>query len=858
MALPQVAADVNEPAANDVPTAGVNQHSSDLKEQVDMNEIFNEKDLIMLYESAPNSVQCVSPKNLPSIQPPQSAPQLTNTNNDLMSLEDILGEEITISNPPTPRTISTKSPYSQISGVELFSSSPSHDFSDSGTSWYPDSEEDRYSKNKRKLFPERDSSESEDDIIITPPKRRQNQRKSPITIPSSDESMSILDTHFNQGTSADPASTDLQVPSSSSNQNSPAASAMPTTPKRWKKSDPSKWKRNIAKQNRNAGLPYLSKSGKFMNAKQPKPVKCDIKCRFQCTQNFSDDDRKFLCEHYWQIKDYASKKQFLLYHVIPTAIKRMATNTRDNKHRKVSNAYYFTKNEEKLRVCKDFFLKTLCISNGPVNQALKNRNEFGHFVGKDKRGSQEPVNKTSPEVEQRIIQHINSFPRLESHYCRKKSRRQYLDSNLTLAKMYELYKDQLKSTGEIPASLFVYKQIFGTKFNLSFFRPKKDLCMTCTRFNNGGQPIDLKEEYEEHIIRKKSAQEAKAVDKQRSIEDPSYLVVTVDMQSTLQIPVSGIGILYYSRKLNVQNFTIHTAKPPNEAYCIVWNEINGKRGSVEIATALNWWFSKIPSTIKEVTIYSDTCAGQNRNQYITAFLIHYIQKTGVELEIIEQKFLESGHTHMEVDSMHSAIEKEARHTPVYSMIDWKSIMHRARSTRHRESAPPYIVHELTYDDMIDVRAITEYFVKNINKDTEGNKVMWLKIKCLRVEKENPGIVKFRYCHDGPYSTFDMFQTSEKSVPRTTRKRKRGQENENDREIDREDLIKKIKSYEIPKVYEGPLPISEAKKKDLMNLCAKGVIPRELHPWYQSLATRKDIVDRLCEPDLTERDEEQID
>ena len=82
------------------------------------------------------------------------------------------------------------------------------------------------------------------------------------------------------------------------------------------------------------------------------------------------------------------------------------------------------------------------------------------------------------------------------------------------------------------------------------------------------------------------------------------------MQSTLHIPVCGVSILYYTRKLNAQNYTIHTAKPPNEAYCITWNEVNGKRGSAEIASALNWWISQVPHTIKEICIYSDTCAGQ--------------------------------------------------------------------------------------------------------------------------------------------------------------------------------------------------------------------------------------------------------
>lgn len=38
-----------------------------------------------------------------------------------------------------------------------------------------------------------------------------------------------------------------------------------------------------------------------------------------------------------------------------------------------------------------------------------------------------------------IKQHIASFPVVESHYCRKDSKRMYLSPDLSLPKMYTLY-----------------------------------------------------------------------------------------------------------------------------------------------------------------------------------------------------------------------------------------------------------------------------------------------------------------------------------------------------------------------------------------------------------------------------------
>ena len=44
---------------------------------------------------------------------------------------------------------------------------------------------------------------------------------------------------------------------------------------------------------------------------------------------------------------------------------------------------------------------------------------------------------------------------------------------------------------------------------------------------------------------------------------------------------------------------------------------------------------------------------QNRNQHVAALFLYLVQVTN--LDVIEHKFLESGHIFMEVDSMHSAI-----------------------------------------------------------------------------------------------------------------------------------------------------------------------------------------------------------
>lgn len=77
--------------------------------------------------------------------------------------------------------------------------------------------------------------------------------------------------------------------------------------------------------------------------------------------------------------------------------------------------------------------------------------------------------------------------------------------------------------------------------------------------------------------RKKVCQEAKEDDKTRANTDDTFMSITMDLQAILQMPTGGESILYYKRKLVLYNFTIYEAKLTNNAYCLCWSELNGKK-----------------------------------------------------------------------------------------------------------------------------------------------------------------------------------------------------------------------------------------------------------------------------------------
>lgn len=64
------------------------------------------------------------------------------------------------------------------------------------------------------------------------------------------------------------------------------------------------------------------------------------------------------------------------------------------------------------------------------------------YVGNDQRKGLILGNKTSDEAKIYVKLHIDMFPRIESHYCRKDSKKIYLESGLNIARLYKLYKEE--------------------------------------------------------------------------------------------------------------------------------------------------------------------------------------------------------------------------------------------------------------------------------------------------------------------------------------------------------------------------------------------------------------------------------
>lgn len=211
--------------------------------------------------------------------------------------------------------------------------------------------------------------------------------------------------------------------------------------------------------------------------------------------------------------------------------------------------------------------------------------------------------------------------------------------------------------------------------------------------------------------------------------------------------------------------------------------------------------------------------------------------------------------------MHSSIEHAKKNSPVYSMHDWLSIFQRARRARtytikgQKLTKTPYKTKEFKYNEFYDLKALAKTIMINRTVDENGKQVQWLKIKRIKYVKGERKKIFFNYDMSEKFHCLDITGKSLKNdVPSisqnktashtycTRTKKNKSQLQKANNAIPQGDIL----PDGLSNLYNSPLPISVSKKKDLVNLCKKGVIPEELHGWFANLKTDETLIDRLPE------------
>lgn len=138
---------------------------------------------------------------------------------------------------------------------------------------------------------------------------------------------------------------------------------------------------------------------------------------------------------------------------------------------------------------------------------------------------------------------------------------------------------------------------------------------------------------------------------------------------------------------------------------------------------------------------------------------------------------------------------------------------------------PYVAIPMKYDHVIDFKSFVQKQTLNLQKTTSGLKVNWLLIRWLQVRQDCQNKIFVNY-------TFDQTKFLEVAVQFDgLRKKSRA-------------VKWPASDADLDKCYNSKLPISIQKKKDLMNLCTKSIIPEDFHGYFESLKTSNTARDKI--------------
>lgn len=447
------------------------------------------------------------------------------------------------------------------------------------------------------------------------------------------------------------------------------------------------WKSVKISKEYNHGQRYKRKGQ--VAQRKPGP-RCSCKKTMYKCKEVSDDQRVRVFSSFWDDLGNATLRQnFIVAHVFPVQKKRQICSP--TRHRGGNHRFTLPLQDgTTVHVCKAFFLSTLQISDQMV---LPNLRKAVNGI-RPPTIRPPPANKIPDDIKQTIRDHINKFYRIESHYCRSTTQREYLEPTLNKKKMYLLYQQSELNNPRVKQHL--YSHVFDTEFNLGFHHPSKDQCNTCDQYERaksaGVVTADMDTAKIDHDRRKDAARKSKESDK----KNPEVAVFTYDLQQVLTCPKLKVGQAYYKRKLNCYNLTFYNLKS-NVGDCFFWHEGECGRGANEIATAVIKMLQKLDEAgERRVVLYSDTCGAQNRNSILGTAIINFLAQAE-NITSVEQKFFESGHSQMECDSMHSAIEYALHHLDISIPSDFYQSIQMARRQK------PYGVHEVTHGQIKDFR-----------------------------------------------------------------------------------------------------------------------------------------------------------
>lgn len=505
---------------------------------------------------------------------------------------------------------------------------------------------------------------------------------------------------------------------------------------RKRKSKNKDWLVSKRKEAYDRGKSYINAKHQIIPKKEIK-LPCKKGCKFKCNETVNADLRQNIFDGFYSL-DKQGKQVFISQMVDYTNVSRKTTKDAEgnlqNSKRRITYCYHFSVNEEKKRVCKKFYLGTLGISQKMVYGVLEGRQSNSGIPKTSKKSTRNTKQKVSENQKKQVRDHINSFPVIDSHYCRAKTNKAYLQPFLNISKMYDLYKEKCLETSENPVKESYYRFVFNTEFNIDFHKPKKDRCDICelhkVKIGNKIEPTEADiVNQNEHLAEKLAMREEKTRDK----DNKDILIVVFDLQKVVNLPKADISSFYYKRKLNVYNLTSKLYE--KKGYCAVWTELQSGRAGNDIASAFITMLEKIVvdyPLFADIVIWSDSCVPQNRNSFISHAIIEFMSRNPSISSILFKYSIRGHGCVQEVDNMHKKIDDSMKVREFFSPLSFLRLLLQA------DRKSPFTVIQMRE------RHFKDY--KNCSKMLRYSEIPYTKVRQLKFEKKDPFSVKYKLSH----------------------------------------------------------------------------------------------------------------
>lgn len=563
---------------------------------------------------------------------------------------------------------------------------------------------------------------------------------------------------------------------------------------RKKRSNKETWDCNQNKYKRMRGLDYKgrgkSEKGKAVfnkprsARKMLPPCNCKqgLKGKALKCKEFSLENRQKIFNEFWETLNWQERKHYIrgLVDVIP--VKR---KSQDNSRRDSTFVLKLKKDGISYRVCKKMFLNTLGIGEWSLHNwttPLINKSNSNHDEA-----TQKVKNPRNSENRMLVRKFFDSLPKMESHYCRSRSNKLYLEP-LWQSKA-DLFQEYRKFCGTDnpainPVSIKTFTEVFE-ELNLSLFQPKKDQCDLCTNFRARNLPED---EYLQHQKRKEDARKEKEKDKAEAKH-----LYCMDLQKVLLSPMSYVSTIYYKRKLCVHNFTLYNMKN-HEGFCYLWHEGEGDITAQEFSSIIcNFILNQEIREGEDVILYSDNCGYQNKNVTLSNALLNLAFQKNI---YITQIFLEKGHTQMEVDSMHACIERRLRNRDINIPAEYA-----AHCKKARKLPKPYHVQYLNHSFFHNYSKIK--YCNSIRPGIRSGDPVVTDLKAIRYTPNKEIYMKLN--HTDEWSLLNK-RLNKNVIP--------------------------VPNDSLPNLYSGPRDISKDKFDNLQEL--KSTLLADFHSFYDQL------------------------